>query len=189
MPGIESFFKVGLMTVQEDIEGDAYKVYYNQNGERIIFGYSEDQTVADSAIIEPGFIPRPTDQLLTVGMLIQDQMPNFEQFSVQMGLQYGSRLPYGPPDRERFKDTLRMKSYFRVDIGFSYDLLSEQSKIKNKRLIALFENAEISLEIFNLLGIRNVLSKQWIQDVNGTFFSVPNYLTNRRINLKLLLQF
>ena len=189
VPGIESFFKVGLMTVQEDIEGDAYKVYYNQNGERIIFGYSEDQTVADSAIIEPGFIPRPTDQLLTVGMLIQDQMPNFEQFSVQMGLQYGSRLPYGPPDRERFKDTLRMKSYFRVDIGFSYDLLSEQSKIKNKRLIALFENAEISLEIFNLLGIRNVLSKQWIQDVNGTFFSVPNYLTNRRINLKLLLQF
>ena len=82
-----------------------------------------------------------------------------------------------------------MKSYFRVDIGFSYDLLSEQSKIKNKRLIGLFENAEISLEIFNLLGIRNVLSKQWIQDVNGTFFSVPNYLTNRRINLKLLLQF
>jgi hypothetical protein len=189
VPGIESFFKVGLMTVQEDIEGDAYKVYYNQNGERIIFGYSEDQTIADSAIIEPGFIPRPTDQLLTIGMLIQDQMPNLEQFSVQMGLQYGSRLPYGPPDRERFKDTLRMKSYFRVDIGFSYDLLSEQSKIKNKRLIGLFENAEISLEIFNLLGIRNVLSKQWIQDVKGTFFSVPNYLTNRRINLKLLLQF
>jgi hypothetical protein len=187
--GIESFFKIGLMAVKEDIEGDSYIAYYNQAGERIIFGYSEDQLVVDSAVIEPEFIPRPTDQLLTIGTLIQDQMPGFEQFSVQMGLQYGSRLPYGPPDRERYKDTLRMKSYFRVDIGFSYDLLSKKGNKMQRANVGLVENAEISLEIFNLLGIRNVLSKQWIQDVNGTFFSVPNYLTNRRINLKLILQF
>jgi hypothetical protein len=82
-----------------------------------------------------------------------------------------------------------MKSYFRVDIGFSYDLLSKKGNKMQRANVGLVENAEISLEIFNLLGIRNVLSKQWIQDVNGTFFSVPNYLTNRRINLKLILQF
>jgi len=187
--GIESFFKIGLMSVREDISGDNYKAYYNQAGERIIFGYSEDQEIVDSAIIEPGFIPRPTDQLLTIGTLIQDQMPGLEQFSVQMGLQYGSRLPYGPPDRERYKDTLRMKSYFRVDIGFSYNLLGKQTKKSTHKWISRFESAEVSLEIFNLLGIRNVLSKQWIQDVNGTFFSVPNYMTNRRVNLKLLVQF
>jgi hypothetical protein len=187
--GIESFFKIGLMSVKEDIEGDSYTEYYNAAGDKILFGYSEDQVVVDSAIIYPGFIPRPTDQLLTIGTLIQDQMPGLEQFSVQMGLQYGSRLPYGPPDQERFKDTLRMKSYFRVDIGFAYDLLGQQVKNHNKNWVRKFESAEISLEIFNLLGIRNVLSKQWIQDVNGTFFSVPNYLTNRRINLKLIVQF
>ncbi|HBW86139.1 MAG TPA: hypothetical protein DEF82_05195 [Crocinitomicaceae bacterium] len=187
--GIESFFKIGLMSVKEDIEGDSYTEYYNAAGDKILFGYSEDQIVVDSAIIYPGFIPRPTDQLLTIGTLIQDQMPGLEQFSVQMGLQYGSRLPYGPPDQERFKDTLRMKSYFRVDIGFAYDLLGQQVKNHNKNWVRKFESAEISLEIFNLLGIRNVLSKQWIQDVNGTFFSVPNYLTNRRINLKLIVQF
>lgn len=187
--GIESFFKIGLMSVKEDIEGDSYTEYYNAAGDKILFGYSEDQIVVDSAVIYPGFIPRPTDQLLTIGTLIQDQMPGLEQFSVQMGLQYGSRLPYGPPDQERFKDTLRMKSYFRVDIGFSYDLLGQQVKKHKKIWVRKFESAEISLEIFNLLGIRNVLSKQWIQDVNGTFFSVPNYLTNRRINLKLIVQF
>ncbi|MFM7637801.1 MAG: hypothetical protein ACKO5W_08030, partial [Crocinitomicaceae bacterium] len=187
--GIESFFKIGLMSVKEDIEGDSYTEYYNAAGDKILFGYSEDQIVVDSAVIYPGFIPRPTDQLLTIGTLIQDQMPGLEQFSVQMGLQYGSRLPYGPPDQERYKDTLRMKSYFRVDIGFAYDLLGQQVKKHNKNWMRKFESAEISLEIFNLLGIRNVLSKQWIQDVNGTFFSVPNYLTNRRINLKLIVQF
>lgn len=186
--GIESFFKIGLMSVKENLLNDSVRYYYNDNGERILFGYSEDQVVVDSTTIYPGFIPRPTDQWLNVGTLIQDNMPGLEEFSVQMGLQYGARLPYGPPDRERYRDTLRLKSYFRVDIGFSYDFMKSTKKktVFSKKNL---REAAISLEIFNLLGIRNVLSKQWIQDVNGTFFSVPNYLTNRRVNLKLILGF
>ena len=67
----------------------------------------------------------------------------------------------------------------------SYDLLYGGEN-KNKKIKKHFSNAKVSLEIFNLLGIKNVMSKQWIQDVNGIYFSVPNYLTNRRINLKLI---
>lgn len=182
--GIESFFKLGLMRSREDIRNDQYTEYFNAAGERIIFGYSEDQTVVDSNVVYPGYIPRPTDQLLTIGALVQDQMPGFEQFSVQMGLQFGSRLPYGPPDFTRYKDTLRIKSYFRVDLGLSYDLLKD-SKLSRKPLGRKCESASISLEIFNLLGINNVLSKQWIQDVEGKFYAIPNYLTSRRFNLKL----
>jgi len=185
--GIESFFKIGLMSVKEDIAGDSYKEFYNAAGEKILFGYSEDQVVVDSATIYPGFIPRPTDQLLTIGAMVQDRMPGFERFSVQMGLQFGTGLPYGPPDNERYKDTLRLKSYFRVDLGMSYDLLYGEGKKTNK-LKKHFSDAKISLEIFNLLGIKNVMSKQWIQDVNGVYFSVPNYLTQRRINLKLIVR-
>jgi hypothetical protein len=191
--GIQSFFKVGLLSTREDIDGDQYTIYYNAAGERIIFGYSEDQTVVDSTVVLPGFIPRPTDQWFTFGALVQDQMPGFEAFKVQMGLQYGSRLPYGPPDFTRYKDTLRMRSYFRVDLGLSYDLLhhrtltssSEQSsKFLNKRGRTI-DQALVSLEIFNILGVNNVLSKQWIQDVQGKFYAVPNYLTQRLFNLKL----
>lgn len=182
--GIESFFKVGLMRTREDILNDHYTEYFNAAGERIIFGYSQDQTVVDSAVVYPGYIPRPTDQLLTIGALVQDKMPGFEQFTVQMGLQFGSRLPYGPPDFTRYKDTLRMKSYFRVDLGLSYDLLKE-SKLARKPLGRKCESATVSLEIFNLLGINNVLSKQWIQDVEGKYYAIPNYLTSRRFNLKL----
>lgn len=185
--GIESFFKLGLMSVKEDIAGDSYKEYYNAAGEKILFGYSEDQVVVDSATFYPGFIPRPTDQLLTIGAMVQDRMPGFERFSVQMGLQFGTGLPYGPPDKERYKDTLRLKSYFRVDLGMSYDLLYGEGKKTNK-LKKHFSDAKISLEIFNLLGIKNVMSKQWIQDVNGVYFSVPNYLTQRRINLKFIVR-
>ncbi|MFM8964239.1 MAG: TonB-dependent receptor plug domain-containing protein, partial [Sphingomonadales bacterium] len=171
--GIQSFFKLGLLSTKEDIKGDQYTIYYNAAGERIIFGYSEDQTVVDSTVVLPGFIPRPTDQWLTFGALVQDQMPGFEAFKVQMGLQYGSRLPYGPPDFTRYKDTLRLRAYFRVDLGLSYDLLHNKTEAKmGKKGWQQLDQALISLEIFNVLGVNNVLSKQWIQDVQGKFYSV-----------------
>ncbi len=188
--GIQSFFKLGLLSTKEDIIGDTYTKYFNAAGERIIFGYSEDQTVVDSAVILPGFIPRPTDQWLTFGALVQDQMPGYEAFKVQMGLQYGARLPYGPPDFTRYKDTLRMRSYFRVDLGLSYDLLHGKTELRQgKKGWSALDQALISLEIFNILGVNNVLSKQWIQDVQGKFYSVPNYLTQRLFNLKFSIAF
>ncbi|MEN9993677.1 MAG: hypothetical protein RL762_334 [Bacteroidota bacterium] len=188
--GIQSFFKLGLLSTKEDIIGDHYTNYYNAAGERIIFGYSEDQVVVDSTVIFPGYIPRPTDQWLTFGALVQDQMPGYEAFKVQMGLQYGSRLPYGPPDLTRYKDTLRMRAYFRVDLGLSYDLLHGKTVAKaGKKGWQQLDQALISLEIFNILGVNNVLSKQWIQDVQGKFYSVPNYLTQRLFNLKFSMAF
>jgi hypothetical protein len=187
VPGIQSFFKMGLMRTMEDILDDEYTEYYNAAGERIIFGFSADQNVVDSSVIFPGYIPRLTDQFFTFGALVQDQMPGLEQFSVQMGLQFGSRLPYGPPDFTRYKDTLRLKSYFRVDLGLSYDLLYKP-KEKQNFWRREFSEAIVSLEIFNILGINNVLSKQWIQDIEGKYYSIPNYLTQRRVNLKLILR-
>lgn len=181
VPGIESFFKLGILQTKENIKNDQYKEYYNAAGERIIFGYSEDQVVVDSAIFYPGYIPRPTEQWLTFGTLVQDEMPRFEQFTVQMGLQYGAPLPYGPPGMDRYKDTLRMKSYFRVDLGLTYQI---EPKNKGSQWSKHVSKSNISLEIFNILGINNVLSKQWIQDVQGRFYSIPNYLTQRRVNLK-----
>jgi hypothetical protein len=176
------------MSTNVDVLNDSYKEYYNAAGEKIIFGYSEDQVVVDSAIIFPGYIPRPTDQWMNFGALIQDRMPGFESFSVQMGLQYGAPLPYGPPDFNRYKDTLRMKAYFRVDIGLSYDFLYKKN-LKTNFITDNFSEAVLSFEVFNLLGINNVLSKQWIQDVEGKYYSIPNYLTQRRFNLKLILRF
>jgi hypothetical protein len=185
--GIESFFKFGLLSTKENLKDDSYTEYYNASGEKIIFGYSEDQVVVDSMVILPGYIPRPTEQFFTFGALVQDQMPGLENFTVQMGMQYGSPLPYGPPDHDRYKDVLRMKSYFRVDLGMSYDLMKSKKEIKTF-WTKNFTDAIVSFEVFNLLGIKNVLSKQWIQDVEGKYYSIPNYLTSRRFNLKLIVR-
>ncbi len=188
--GIESFFKIGFLSTKEDVTNDYYDEYYNAAGEKIVFGYSDDQTVVDSARIYPGYIPRPTDQMLNFGALIQDRMPKYESFSVQVGIQFGTPLPYGPPDFNRYKDTLRMRTYFRVDIGMSYDFLYKAQQEKRETFWTRnFQDAILSFEVFNLLGVNNVLSKQWIQDVEGKYYSIPNYLTQRRFNLKLILRF
>jgi hypothetical protein len=187
VPGIESFFKFGVMSTREDIENDSYWNYYNEAGDRIIFGISEDQEPVDSVQVFPGSIRRPSDQRLNMAILFQDHMPGFERFTAQMGLNFGSRLPYGPPDFTRYKDTLTMKAYFRVDIGLSYDLLHYKDRIKDK-WYGMLGDAIISFEVFNLLGINNVLSKQWIQDVQGSYYAIPNYLTQRRFNLKMIIR-
>ncbi|MDG1346717.1 MAG: hypothetical protein P8P77_03795 [Crocinitomicaceae bacterium] len=189
--GIESYFKFGLMSTKEDILNDQFTEYFNSDKEKIIFGYTFNDSIVDSTVTYPGYVPRPTEQFFTFGALIQDQMPKFESFTVQLGLQFGSALPYGPPDRDRYKDTLRLKSYFRTDIGFSYDFLyKKRNKLSTKEnfFTKNFNDAILSFEVFNLLGINNVLSKQWIQDVNGLYYAVPNNLTARRFNLKLILR-
>jgi hypothetical protein len=47
----------------------------------------------------------------------------------------------------------------------------------------------VSLEVFNLLQISNTVSYLWITDINGREYAVPNYLTPRMFNLKLMTTF
>lgn len=189
IPGMLSFFKLSLLRSVEDLLNDDFYTYFNSDGEQIFPGYTFNDVAVDSTLNSPRFIPKPTDQWVNVATLFQDQMPGAEQFTVQLGLNYGSRLPYGPPDRVRHRDTLRQKAYFRVDIGFGYDLLYEKpEKDQRKKFMRPFTDGRLSFEVFNLLGINNVLSQQWIQDTQGRYYAIPNYLTQRRFNLKLILR-
>ena len=187
--GTQSFFKMGLLRAIEDLNNDDYYTYLNTEGVEIIPGFTFNDTIADSVLNQPGFIPKPTDQWFTFATLFQDRMPSVEQFTVQFGFHYGTRLPYGPPDNNRYKDTLRQKAYFRADIGFGYDFLYKRpNKEDRKPFLRPFTDVRLNFEVFNLLGINNVLSQQWIQDTQGRFFAIPNYLTQRRFNLKIILR-
>ena len=102
---------------------------------------------------------------------------------------YATGLPFGPPTHERYKDLERMPAYRRVDIGFSYDLLEETRKRNSESMFRHIKNAWISLEVFNMLGINNTISYLWIRDINNRVYGIPNYLTNRRLNLKISMNF
>ena len=186
IPGIESWANLSFLQTEEDILDDYYYDYYNTDGALIQSGFTQNSTVADSSIIYPGYIPRPTDQLVYFSMFFQDEMPNFPRFKVQLSVLFGTGLPFGPPDYERYKDIERYRAYRRVDIGFSYDLMPKEP---NKGLFAKFNSALVSLEVFNLLDINNTISYTWIKESGGRQYGVPNFLTSRLINVKLAVTF
>lgn len=172
-----SWVSVGLMKTMEDISNDQI-VYQGVAG-------------ADSAIIYPGYIPRPTDQRAMVSLFFQDYLPNNKNFRAHLNLMYATGLPFGPPDEQRYGDTLRLPDYKRVDVGFSALLLDSKRKVRPAySFFNQLESVWLSLEVFNLLGIQNTLSYTWIQDqTTGRTFATPNRLTTRLINAKVIVKF
>ncbi len=188
--GIESWASVSVMTVQEDILDDFYYDYYNSDGEQIVYGFTENNVATDSIKQSPGFIPRPTDQRVNFSLYFQDYVPKLPSLKMHLNLVFGSGMPFGPPDNTRYKDTLRIPPYRRVDIGFSYMLLGEKKKfVGPKNPLKYFKSIWISFEVFNLLGTNNTLSYLWISDITNRQYAVPNYLTARRINAKIVMKF
>lgn len=189
--GVESFFRIGFLKTMEEIENDDYYLYINTDGDTLLPGYTFNQNIVDSIHQEPGWIPRPTDQLLTFTLFFQDKMPRYENFKVSANLNFGTPLPYGPPSYERYKDVLRTKAYMRLDLGFMFDLVTPQTRLKkpDSKFQKTFEQFTISIDAFNLLAIKNVVSYQWLQDIAGRYYSIPNHLTGRRLNLRLIIAF
>jgi hypothetical protein len=186
--GIESWVNMSVMTIQEDLKNDFYYTYRDSLGNPWYKGYS-NLPVNDSTLINPGYIPRPTDQRVTFNLFFQDYLPKIPSCKMHLNLIYGTGLPFGPPSRERYKDTLRMPAYRRVDIGFSYQLIKEERTKKDKGFFRYVKTGWLSLEILNLLAVNNTVSFTWIKDVTNRQYAIPNYLTNRQLNLKIQFRF
>lgn len=186
---IESWASLSVMQTREDIEGDYYYKYFNKAGDLIVPGYTLDAKAVDSTRYNPGYIPRPTDQLVNFSLFFQDYLPKFPTYKMHLMLVFGSSLPFGPPTFDRWRDTLRMPPYRRVDIGFSKQLKGENKKLGDKNPLRFIKSAWVSLEVFNLLQINNTISYLWIQDVTNREYAVPNYLTPRQLNLKFYMNF
>ncbi|MGZ4035591.1 MAG: TonB-dependent receptor [Bacteroidia bacterium] len=187
--GLESWASISVMQTQEDIKDDFYYEYYNSDGQKIIPGYTTNNKKVDSIKFEPGYIPRPTDQRVTFGLFFQDKMPKYPDFKMHLNLLFGTGVPFGPPGSQRYQQVLRMPPYRRVDIGFSYQALKETRTVKPKSIGRFLKSVWISLEVFNLLGTNNTVSYIWVEDVTNRQYAVPNYLTQRQLNLRLIVKF
>jgi hypothetical protein len=169
--GVDSWASLGVMRAMEDVEGDDY------------FRSS------DSTTVHQGYIPRPSDQLVNFSLFFQDYIPNHPSYKVHLTLFYATGLPYGPPKSLIHRTALRMSPYRRVDIGFSKEIVSELEKTSMKNPFSYCKSIWIGLEVFNLLDINNTISYQWVTDIYGRQISVPNYLTSRRLNLRIVMKF
>jgi hypothetical protein len=82
-----------------------------------------------------------------------------------------------------------MPPYRRVDIGFSYQALQENRKVKEKSIGRFLKSVWVSLEVFNLLGTNNTVSYIWVEDVTKRQYAVPNFLTRRQLNFRFIVKF
>ncbi len=187
--GVESWANIGFLRTYEYSADNIHYKYFNKDGEEIIKGYTFDQIKTDSTLIDPGYIPRPTDQLITFGLFFQDYVPKLPWCKFNLNMQFGTGLPFGPPTHKRYQQTLRMPPYRRVDAGFAFNLLQETRSFKTKNVFNNIDDMWLFVEVFNLLAIQNTVSYTWVQDVTGNRYAVPNYLTNRQINLRLQIRF
>jgi len=180
----ESWITLSLLRTRENLDNDViYDVTEVLDSTGVVVGY-------DSSAFYPENIPRPTDQLVNFALFFQDYIPGNENFKVHLNLLFGSGLPTGPPDHIKARDTLRLTPYRRVDIGFSALLVDgSREKIQHKKIWKHFDSIWTSLEVFNLLGVPNEISYTWVKDLSNTVYAVPNYLTSRRLNLRLLVKF
>lgn len=180
--GIESWASLSIMKSEENI-----RYYLSPTG--TILSQNDVNNGAEyvcDTIIKG--IPRPSDQRINFSIFFQDYIPFIPSFKVNLKLVFGTGMPFGAPYSERYKQTLRMSPYRRVDIGFSKQLISEKTSFKKKNPLSYIRNCWLSLEVFNLLGINNVSSYMWVTDIYNIQYAVPNYLTPRQINLKLVVE-
>jgi hypothetical protein len=81
-----------------------------------------------------------------------------------------------------------MPAYRRIDLGFSKVIISASNPV-NRDFFRHINDLWLSLEVFNLLNINNTISYFWVSSNSGDQFGVPNYLTGRKVNLKLTVRF
>ena len=130
------------------------------------------------------YVPRPTDQRLNFNVFFQDYLPSNDNLKAHLNLVFGTGLPYGSPDALRNIETFqrrgefRLPAYRRVDFGMSYH-------VKAFKQGTLW----LSAEIFNMLDINNTISYMWISDFNNNQYAIANYLTSRRLNFRISVNF
>ena len=130
-------------------------------------------------------IPLPTDQRYAVNLFFTDYFPGSKKWRMSLKLAFADGLPFAAPHRELETNSFRATAYRRADIGMSYQLLDNSRREKKTFL----KNVMLGVDCLNLFGIDNVNSYYWVTDVTSQQYAVPNYLTGRQLNARILLEF
>ena len=129
-------------------------------------------------------VPLPTDQRWGVNLHFTDYFPGTERWKMTLRLAYADGLPFGAPHRGLEYQQFRAPAYKRADIGMSYLLVGQPGTAPSPRHPRIW----LGIDGLNIFGISNVNSYYWITDVTNRQYAVPNYLTGRQINGKIVIE-
>ena len=111
-----------------------------------------------------------------------NEKSNYQSY-INLSFLFGSGLPFGPPDIDNLRNSFNGDEYYRMDIGFSKIIeLNSGGKLTPNSIW-------LGVEILNLLGAQNTISYTWIEDVINNQFAIPNSLSARFLNAKLVAKF
>jgi len=130
-------------------------------------------------------VPMPSDQRFALNLFFSDYFPGTDRWKMSLKLAYADGLPFGAPHRSLDSAPFRAPAYKRADIGMSFRALDNGRREKK----SILRNIWLGVDCLNLFGIDNVNSYYWITDVTSQQYAVPNYLTGRQINARVLLEF
>ncbi len=130
-------------------------------------------------------VPMPTDQRWGINFHFTDYFPGTERWKMTLKLAYADGLPFGAPHRGLEYQQFRAPAYKRADIGMSYLLVGEPKQQPTFRRPRVW----LGVDGLNIFGISNVNSYYWVTDVTNHQYAVPNYLTGRQINGKVIVEF
>jgi hypothetical protein len=162
--GLENWFTLSILKTDEIIR------YMNQ----------------DSVLTESATLRRPTDRRVSASVMFEDELKTNPDYRMHLMLNFGSSLPYYLGGNARYTEAYRIPPYRRVDIGFSKVIIGgKRTKLKPKNIEKLW----VGVDVYNLLQINNVISYIWVKDFNNNTLGVPNYLTGRLLNVRLVANF
>ena len=160
VPGTDSWISFSLMKAEQSIRGSEY-------------------------------VPMPNSQGYNVSLFFQDYFPGYKRVKLNLKGVLSGGLPFIAPRTkyEDVKSTFRTPAYKRVDLGFSYQLAGGTDAIMDRGVFRHLKNIWIGVDVFNLFDIKNVSSYYWITNIDNQQYAVPNYLTGRQLNARLIVDF
>ena len=132
-------------------------------------------------------IPQPTDQRWNLNFFFSDYFPGTDRWKMTLKMAFAGGLPFGPPHTGLERMAFRAPTYRRVDLGMSYRLLNNEDNHR-RGFGRHLRNVWLSLECFNLIGVNNVSSYLWINDITNQQYAIPNYLTGRQLNGRITVE-
>ncbi|MBS3992252.1 MAG: TonB-dependent receptor plug domain-containing protein [Bacteroidetes bacterium] len=151
----------------------------------ISFGYLK----TEENYKQQGYIARPTDQRLKFAILFQDYVPNIPNLKMYMNLLYNTGVPGGSPSyADPYQFQSRLNDYKRADLGILY-ILKDENYQNNTSWLKKTREVSFGFEIFNMFDVQNSITNTWVRDsYSKQSYGIPNYMTGRIFNLRLMVK-
>lgn len=142
-------------------------------------------------IDDRGYISRPTDQRLKVGILLQDYVPNIPKIKGYLNLVYQTGVPGGSPSyADPYDFQTRLRDYRRADVGMLYVVVDQKNRQKEGSFFNKFKELQLGFEIYNIFNNQNTITNTFVRDVSTKQqYAIPNFLTPRVFNVRLGMKF